>query len=47
MVAGASPATVAPSAAVTPPRVERFASPAEYTPKHLADKILTAIAAAT
>jgi class 3 adenylate cyclase/tetratricopeptide (TPR) repeat protein len=33
------------SAAVTPVRAERFASPADYTPKHLADKILTSRAA--
>jgi len=34
-----------PAAAVEPPRADRFTSPESYTPKHLADKILTSRAA--
>jgi len=52
-VAAAAPAVIAPSPPAAPPRVttaptappERFADPHSYTPKHLAEKILTSKAA--
>src|SRR5438477_12193260 len=40
--AAATPTPPAPAAPSSPPAVpDRFASPAAYTPKHLAEKILT------
>jgi class 3 adenylate cyclase/tetratricopeptide (TPR) repeat protein len=38
---GAAPAAPAPAAAAAPPAPDRFASPQTYTPKHLAEKILS------